>query len=367
MKMKKIIATSMSAAMDKVKSELGEDAVILQSKELSEGGIFGFFKKKKYEVIAVRDDKQIGKNKEEQNPIIQMNEQVNSIDVQAEINALKSEISSYKQQTFVQEHYPLKIQHHLNRLRDIEMDERYIDEIAQQLLMNWRNSLQEPSDSEIYQWVSQQLNERMSHYMFREKQTKQCINIVGPTGVGKTTTIAKIAAQAVLEQKQKVAFITLDTYRIAAIEQLKTYAELLKIPVEVVYETKDLKHALESFKEYDLILIDTAGRNYRDEIFVSELKKQFTGVDIETLLVLPISMKERDLCTIVDNFLMFGIDFFLFTKADETRSYGAMFNLMTTYKLGASYITNGQEVPDDLQIATPEKITSYLLGEQNEK
>lgn len=355
----------MSAAMDKVKSELGEDAVILQSKELSEGGFFGLFKKKKYEVIAVRDDKQVAKD--EPTNIPQTSGQMNQMDVQAEISALKDEISNYKQQVFVQEHYPLKIQHYINKLKDIEMDEQYIDDIAQQLLIKWRNSLQEPTDEEVYQWLYKQLNQRISQYTFRPTQTKQCINIVGPTGVGKTTTIAKIAAQAVLEQKKKVAFITLDTYRIAAIEQLRTYAELLKIPVEVVYETNDLKQALERFKDFDLILIDTAGRNYRDEMFVSELKHQFIGVDMETLLVLPISMKEKDLRTIVDNFLVFGIDFFLFTKADETRSYGAMFNLITTYKLGTAYITNGQEVPDDLIIATPEKITSYLLGEQNEK
>src|SRR5690606_37132591 len=121
-------------------------------------------------------------------------------------------------------------------------------------------------------------------------------------GVGKTTTIAKLAAEAMLEQNKRVAFITLDTYRIAAIEQLKTYAQLLNIPIEVVYKQEDFSAAMDKFADFDLVLIDTAGRNYRELVFVDELKNTFNEVNMATFLVLSISMREKDMGEIVENF-----------------------------------------------------------------
>src|SRR5690606_1884729 len=140
---------------------------------------------------------------------------------------------------------------------------------------------------------------------------KKFINFVGPTGVGKTTTIAKLAAQAVLKENKKVAFITTDTYRIAAIDQLKTYAELLQVPLEIIYEDKDFSIAIEKFRNYDLVFIDTAGRNYRDKKYIDDLKKLFGKKNaIHTYLVLSLSMKEEDMFTVAENFLDFHFDQF---------------------------------------------------------
>ena len=104
---------------------------------------------------------------------------------------------------------------------------------------------------------------------------KKYINIVGPTGVGKTTTLAKVAAETMLNQRKKVAFITTDTYRIAAIDQLKTYAKILNIPIEVAYNLEDFKRAADRFSHYDIVFIDTAGRNFRNEQYVKDLEKYY--------------------------------------------------------------------------------------------
>lgn len=191
---------------------------------------------------------------------------------------------------------------------------------------------------------------------------KKYINVLGPTGVGKTTTIAKIAARALLEKKRKIGFITTDTYRIAAIEQLRTYANLLQAPVEVAYNSKDFALAIEKLADRDLIFIDTAGRNYKEAKFVEDLTRliDFT-LEMESYLVLSLTSKEEDMKTIIEQFKLFPIEKFIFTKMDETESIGAMFNLMRQYQIGTAYYTDGQEVPEDITEADYEVLVQLLL------
>lgn len=195
---------------------------------------------------------------------------------------------------------------------------------------------------------------------------KKFIALVGPTGVGKTTTLAKLAACAMLEQKKKIAFMTMDTYRIAAIEQLKTYAKLLDVPVEVVYDANDFKEAANKLASFDHVFIDTTGRNYRDGKFVTDLNGILSLVsDLDVYLILTASMKERDVESIMKHFQHLSAQKFIFTKVDETDVYGPMVNMMLQYGLAADYITDGQEVPDDLVLAAPELFGNYIFGEQS--
>ncbi|UUZ97287.1 AAA family ATPase [Paenibacillus sp. P25] len=193
-------------------------------------------------------------------------------------------------------------------------------------------------------------------------------HFVGPTGVGKTTTIAKLAAEQVLKHQRKVGFITSDTYRIAAVEQLKTYATILNVPLEVVFSPLDLGKAFEQLKDRDLIFMDTAGRNFRNEMYVSELNAllQSRGQS-ETFLVLSLTTKYKDMKAITDNFSKFKLDKVLFTKMDETDSYGAIVNLIREYGIQTSYIADGQSVPDDIAELNEQRILDLMLeGKQDE-
>ena len=194
---------------------------------------------------------------------------------------------------------------------------------------------------------------------------KKYINVLGPTGVGKTTTIAKMAARSVLEKKKKIGFITTDTYRIAAIEQLKTYAGLLQAPVEIVYNAEDYKKAIEKLDYLDIIFIDTAGRNYKEAKYVNDLQQLINfNEQAQSFLVVSLTAKERDIESIIEQFDKIPIEKFIFTKLDETNSIGTMFNLMIKYKKGLAYYTNGQEVPEDIEQADLEKLFElFFQGE----
>ncbi len=190
------------------------------------------------------------------------------------------------------------------------------------------------------------------------------VYIAGPTGVGKTTTIAKLAAEQLFKYKRKVGFITSDTYRISAVEQLRTYASILGVPLEVVQSPGDLQRSLQRLSDCDLILMDTAGRNYRNELLVSELQSLLAPMEqSETYLVLALTSKTEDMRIITNHFSKYPLDKVIFTKADETGSYGAMFNLLQEHPLRLSYMTNGQNVPDDLLMPSPDFLANVLLGE----
>lgn len=190
------------------------------------------------------------------------------------------------------------------------------------------------------------------------------VHFVGPTGVGKTTTIAKLAAEQVLKQKRKVGFITSDTYRIAAVEQLKTYASILGVPLEVVFSPLDLKKAFEQMKDRDIIFMDTAGRNFRNGMYVSELNALLqTGGTSETYLVLSLTSKYKDMKAIAEQFSGFKLDKVLFTKRDETETFGSIVNLLHDFPLELSYFTNGQNVPEDVSVAEENEIIDLILEE----
>lgn len=195
------------------------------------------------------------------------------------------------------------------------------------------------------------------------RPTSRVIAFVGPTGVGKTTTIAKLAALHVLAGQRKVGLITSDTYRIAAVEQLRTYGSILNIPLEVVYRSDEIPGALERMSDRDLILIDTAGRNFRVDAHVQEVAALLQTVPVdETYLVLSVTSKPDDLDRLAAAFCSLPVDKFLFTKLDETSSYGAILNLLLTHRKPISYVTTGQNVPDDIEIASLVKLLSAILG-----
>ena len=195
------------------------------------------------------------------------------------------------------------------------------------------------------------------------------IFFVGSTGVGKTTTIAKIASKFRLEQKRKVALFTADTYRIAAAEQLRTYANILEVPFRVIYSVEELRRGVQDFKNYDFILVDMAGHSPQNpalrenmNTFIHGLEE---GIEKEVHLVLSATTKYKDLLSIVESYQDIEDYRIIFTKVDETMTLGNLLNLKLHTGAGLSYITCGQNVPDDIEIFNPQKTVKQLLGGKN--
>ncbi|MBR4151913.1 MAG: flagellar biosynthesis protein FlhF [Selenomonadaceae bacterium] len=193
------------------------------------------------------------------------------------------------------------------------------------------------------------------------------VALLGTTGVGKTTTLAKIAAKFVLEQRSSVALITADTYRISAVEQLKTYSDILELPLEIVYNPPELASAIERHRNKELILIDTAGRSQHNEYQMRELE-EFLRVNprIEKHLVISATTKYTDAKQIMNKFAQVNPDRIIFTKIDETGSVGMIVNLLNDNRYSLSYITTGQSVPDDIERANSEVLTNLLLQKVEE-
>lgn len=198
------------------------------------------------------------------------------------------------------------------------------------------------------------------------KKGIKMVFFVGPTGVGKTTTIAKIASKFSVEGGKKVALLTTDTYRIAAAEQLRTYANILEVPFRVIYAAEEVDQALIDFKDYDFILVDTAGHSHQNEVQREAMGTFIHSVDgkveHEVFLVLSATTKYRDLLSIADTYSAMTDYKLIFTKLDETTTLGNLLNLRLYTNASLSYVTCGQNVPDDIEIFNPQKTVKQLLG-----
>ncbi|MNI19203.1 Flagellar biosynthesis protein FlhF [compost metagenome] len=428
MRVKRYVVDSMPDALQKIRSDLGKDAVILNTKEIRLGGFLGFFGKKKIEVIAAIDAMGGGGSpaptsqprmqptrptqppvQQQTSPLLVMDQERKSDfpevpDVlQEEVSRANKEksalqvvsTSSYSPQSVasnrpkpnedvlleeiklmkemmrklsvtstMEPELPEPLQKLQARLLDQELDPSLVEQLIQRVL----DEAETTGELITLESSCRNIREQISLW-FQYGRSKQIspdtkvVHFVGPTGVGKTTTIAKLAAEQVLKYHRKVGFITSDTYRIAAIEQLKTYATILNIPIEVVFSPQDLSKAFQKLEGCDVIFMDTAGRNFRNEMFVSELNSLLKSHgNSETLLVLSLTTKYKDMRAITNNFNKFKLDKVLFTKMDETDSYGSIVNLIHEFSLQLSYVTDGQNVPDDIAVIDEQHIIDLLLG-----
>lgn len=201
---------------------------------------------------------------------------------------------------------------------------------------------------------------------FARRSEQQRLALVGPTGVGKTTTLAKIAAAYLSRYSNSIALITIDTYRIAAVEQLKVYGEIMHLPVDVVITPDQLKKAIDRHADKELILIDTAGRSPRDSFCIDELAAFLRPeLNIDKHLVLSATTRELELLDAIERFQSLGITHTIFTKIDECANLGILLNVQLQNANPLSYLTNGQRVPEDLLEASP-KIAAELIMAQQE-
>lgn len=246
-----------------------------------------------------------------------------------------------------------------------EVNEKYVNQIIDEIekLIRPGNSV-DTMLSNVYQKLILRFGQPCTIELSKKKP--KVVFVIGPTGVGKTTTIAKIASKYKVEYNRKIAFVTADTYRIAATEQLRVYANILDAPMSIVYDAKELNEAIDRLADHDLVFVDTAGFSHKNVPQRKDMKQLIQGLDAkyekEVYLVLSATTKYEDLLDIVDIYHDICEYKLIFTKLDETSKYGNILNIRLYSDASLSYVTDGQNVPDDIEVFETQKIVKHLLG-----
>jgi len=257
--------------------------------------------------------------------------------------------------------------HSLEQELDSDLAARIINDVAKQ----FAGASSQPSDADVRHALEQRLvailpsDDEDPFAMAPGANGARRIAFVGPTGVGKTTTLAKIAAQLKLKRGLRVGIVAADTYRIAAVDQLRTYAEILGLPVEVASSPKDAARACASLSDVDVILIDTAGRSQNDHMKISELRAFLaSAAPDETHLVLSATASARTLARAAETFGAVGVNRIVLTKLDEAATFGTLVSLVERLGKRVSFFTQGQEVPDHIEIARSRRLAALILGSE---
>ena len=464
MKVKKYTGETMQDVIFQVKADLGPEAVIVNKRKFKKGGIFGFFGREVFEVVAALEDnssaqtentdntkgeavddvveisnygrdgrkverdqitKTASKDPENKDAIKEfISDLKNAADSAAVKNNKEKETKPEKQSSNFRQELDKKKQQKLNEQKNYSsaqqnenIEEKTNKNIgrtndqeknltaAQKLqnkFQNKNNTVENKNfnnSNQLYNYLLEQgIDSRNVNLFLKEMDAKlesdneadfedqlkeflslyfadnnkitldssqKIVSFIGPTGVGKTTTMAKIAAHFAVDENKNVGLITADTYRIAAVEQLQTYSKIIDIPFAVCYSSSKLEEMISGkFRNCDLILIDTPGSSWKDQLQLGRLK-DYADHDFvdEVHLLLSLNTKSSDLRSIISKFSKLNPDRALLTKLDETSSYGDIINIKENYDLPFSYLTCGQNVPEDLEIASADKIYKYLFGD----
>jgi len=420
MNVKRFIGDDVTDAMNKVRSELGRDAVILNTRKIKRTGLFGFLKKPLVEIVAAYEPSEsrspilpgrapaqpaasawVPAPTPEQDvlnmspgnqrsslatlttslnssdafkPIFPVVEKAPAEPKQEEVdrirelenkldslsNTLGNLVSKMQIKDGYRTQYPPEIESFVLSLLENEVHEEFAHKIAREvsdIVVKQHESAEEVCE----QILKQHMGESQPIKLKRFK--RQVILLTGPTGVGKTTTLAKLAAIYSINHHAKVGIISADTYRIAAVEQLKTYAEILETPISVVYNPEEVKDALKEHEDKDVVFIDTSGRSPNDQELekdISQLIKYSQADEVHLVISATTSFSG---CVNILNKYSFLKDFkLLVTKLDETPTWGAILNLKFLADKPLSYTAMGQNVPDDIEVANSRKIITKLIG-----
>ncbi len=400
---KKFTAKTEKDAIDNARKELGEGVVVMNVKPVKNKGLFAFLKSPMMEVtvaleeesekytaavsainnvIASSQNKETGEEPEKENrtPVIESAEKRDSA-IEEKLDSLQSLLEQQLQkpeeekeekeaEQKKEESETDKFMHLLHdTMLQNEVDEKYANEIINEIeLINKPNIPFDYALANIYQKMILKFGKPSGIEPAANGGIK-LVFFIGPTGVGKTTTIAKIASKFRVDEKKKVALLTADTYRIAAAEQLRTYANILEVPFRVIYTVEEINKALEDFKGYDYIMIDTAGHSHQNSTQKDNMRSIIHSVDDivekEVHLVLSATTKYRDLISIADSYKEMADYKLIFTKLAETTTLGNLLNLRLYTGASLSYVTYGQNVPDDIEDFNPQKTVKRLLGGKN--
>ena len=253
-----------------------------------------------------------------------------------------------------------------NRLRSSEVDEKYIRKLLADYSIQRRDNIVKNKKLPFTKWLATRIECASDNG--GDPIGGRKVMLIGPTGVGKTTTIAKLAAIKALWEHKKVLLLTSDTYRIAAVEQLKTYAKILGLPVEVVFDINNIPSIISGHDNADIILLDTAGRSQRDKKNMQVFESLYSAFRPDAVhLVLAANMKYKDMLDVVEHIPNVPVSHLLFTKLDETVSYGSIFNIQQVMGSPVSFLTVGQNVPKDIETASGSRIADFLMKTEEER
>ena len=413
---KKFQAKTETEAIMLAKQELGKDAIVMNMKTIAPKGVYRFFKKTVVEITAAIDD---GKQNDSKTSDLKLNDELNEIlakstsrsveqntkdsydfnqgffpnntqnqasmygkedesAIEKKLNNLQRLIESQLKE---KENEPREVMEQptndieedknleclrliYNQLIENEVDEKYANQLVNDFDTKGKKELSLDNIlSGIYQKIVLKLGQQKT-ITLTEGKTKY-IFFIGPTGVGKTTTIAKIASDFLIHKKAKVGLLTADTYRVAAVEQLRTYANILEIPIKVIYSLDEMEQVRSEFEGFDVILVDTAGRSHKNEQQrddINRLMDTILAEDRDVYLVLSATTKYKDLIKITQVYKEITDYGLIFTKLDETTCLGNIFNIRMLTNAPLSYATFGQNVPDDIGVVNPQIIAKKLLG-----
>lgn len=378
MKIRTYVADNVQEAFYKVKSELGKDAVILQTKHIKKGGFLGLFAKNMVEVVAANDINL--PTNQSKKPLIKSIPGISTKSRERELtgdikqlqngieqvkNMLNTLYSVQNQSSTEAVDLPPALKNYWGQMYSMDVD----TEIIHMIMHNTKKALSKEDLNDTKKVFNTVRGEIISSFSDKTEpieltNSKNIVAFVGPTGVGKTTTIAKLAAHFSLYRDKKVAMITADTFRVGAIEQLKFYGNLLEIPVLVIYRLEDIKNILLDLSGFDLLLVDTMGFSPNNRMQIKKIKGLLDVINPTDIhIVISAATKNQDILEILNNYKELNYKKIIITKLDETKSYGMILNALKTTGCSLSYLTTGQNVPDDIEIASAEKIADMILGE----
>ncbi|MEW6194126.1 MAG: flagellar biosynthesis protein FlhF [Bacteroidota bacterium] len=367
MQIKKFLAPTLKEATEQMKLELGGEAIILGTRVIE--GDRRFNTKKMFEITAG-----IEKNNGKKSGVSdQVNKLQTKTNLEIELEKLHKKVYSEREtvkkenaQKFVLEKSPVPdklLNNEIKELSDLLVQHEVQKNIVSELISQLQNYDGMIDDSKLESYLLSGIASLIPTKEFNVKKNKTTkFALIGPTGVGKTTCIAKLAIISKIIHKLKVGLISIDTYRLGAIDQLRIFSEISDIEMAVAYEPEDMPKLIKKFKDKDLVFIDTIGRSQRNSDNLSNIKLYLDQAEIDdTVLVLSATTSTKTLFDVAQKFKVMDYSSVIFTKTDEAVSYGNILNLVYNNNVPVMFLTNGQVIPDDIISVNSELIANLIL------
>ncbi len=377
MQVKRYEVTGINEAMEKIKRDLGPDAIILSSRRIKGEG------REKMEVVAAIDttekkEDRSGKDVTAWPPQAALKDQDDSPPLVVEPDAarlkrMESDLKALRQ-NFVRlfDHFGIEVSSAycgpLASIYEGMLMRGLSKECALKLLNTLKESLPQGSyidDRGMWRSLQHFMAQSMAPFFTPEAKGRKMRAFVGPTGEGKTTTLAKLAARALYGEKKKVGIITMDTYRIGAVAQLEIYADIMNVPLETVTDRKELRRAMKRLADKDVVLIDTPGRSRKDTEHLVKMRELLTGdFPVDITLVISATASSETMARAADRFDITGYDRIIFTKLDDASGCGRIYNVVDRLRKPVSHVADGQRVPQDIEEMDPRKLARLIVEER---